>query len=172
MAYDPSFAPQTPEEFEVFLAFHYDRMFRIAIGMLGAVEDAEDVVQDLCLALPQKLRGFRGEAKVTTWLHKVVTNAVLDRIRASARRARTDGWADWIKAQSHAQAEQRDRLIWLAEALATLDDDLRVTAVLLVEDGMSQADAAEILGVAQGTVAWRMSEIKKRLRALAQEEMA
>ena len=62
-----------------------------------------------------------------------------------------------------------DALNWLQKAMQSLPDDLRQTAVLILEP-LTQAEVAQILGISEGTVAWRMSEVKKRLRALKEAE--
>lgn len=59
---------------------------------------------------------------------------------------------------------------WLARAMAALKPDLAETLALLIGEDMSQAEAAEILGVAPGAIAWRMSEVKKALAAMAAAE--
>src|SRR4051794_8976449 len=58
--------------FEVLLRRHYDRMHRIAWRLTGSAHDAEDIVQDVCCALVQKIEGFKGDAKFTTWLFGIV----------------------------------------------------------------------------------------------------
>ena len=55
-------------------------------------------------------------------------------------------------------------------AMAALPDDLRQTAVLVLEP-LTHAEVAEIFGISEGTVAWRMSEVKKRLRAMKEAEL-
>ncbi len=67
-------------------------------------------------------------------------------------------------------AEAREALDWLAQAMRALPEDLRDTAVLVLDEALTQAEAAEVLGIPEGTVAWRMSEVKKRLRALHLKE--
>jgi RNA polymerase sigma-70 factor (ECF subfamily) len=67
-------------------------------------------------------------------------------------------------------AEERAAADWLGRALRALPEELRDTAVLVVGEDLTQGEAAEVLGVAEGTVAWRMSEVKKRLRALVAKE--
>lgn len=162
--------PRTREEFEAFLMTHYDRIHAYAYRVLGNRQDAEDLTQDICLALPGKLQGFRGDSSVVTWLYRVVANAAIDRLRRNkTTRNSAAGWQDML---SNSAAEGRERveaLTWLSQAMKSLPDDLRVTAALLVEEGVTQSKAAEILDISPGTVAWRMSEIKKRLRALARE---
>ncbi|SNS19649.1 RNA polymerase sigma-70 factor, ECF subfamily [Tropicimonas sediminicola] len=160
------------DAFAALLGRHYDRLFAFAMRLTGQRAEAEDLTQDICLALPAKLRGFRGEARFTTWLYRVAVNAAHDRRRRSASHARAaDGWGDWEVARRAADSESRAATDWLAEAMATLKPDLRDTAVLILAEELTQAEAASVLGLSEGTVAWRMSEVKKALRARAAEDM-
>ncbi len=125
------------------------------------------------MALPAKLRGFRGEAKFTTWLYRIAVNAAHDRRRRAATRARAaGGWGDWERARRAETAETSEALDWLHAAMAALPEDLRDTAALTLGDEMTHAEAAEALGISEGTVSWRLSEIRKRLRAMRDKELA
>ena len=82
--------------FAVLVERHYDRVFGLACRLTGQRAEAQDLAQDICAALPAKLRGWRGEARFTTWLYRVVVNAVHDQRRRQATRARAaSGWGDW-----------------------------------------------------------------------------
>ncbi|HHB80480.1 MAG TPA: RNA polymerase sigma factor, partial [Aliiroseovarius sp.] len=63
------------DAFGALLARHYDRLFAFAFRLMGARDQAEDLTQDICAALPGKLASFRGEARFTTWLYRVAVNA-------------------------------------------------------------------------------------------------
>ncbi len=129
-------------------------------------------MQDICAGLPAKLRAFRGEARVSTWLWRVAVNAAHDRRRRQATYARaSDGWGDWEAARQEALAEERERAEWLVAAMRRLGPDLRDTLALVL-DGLSHAEAGAILGVSEGTVSWRVSEAKKKLRLLRAAEEA
>ena len=67
-------------------------------------------------------------------------------------------------------AEDRAAQDWLATAMRSLPPDLRDTLALVMGEAMTHAQAADVLGLSEGTVAWRMSEVKRRLRALAAKE--
>lgn len=149
----------------------YDRTYALAYRLTGAQAEAEDLTQDVLCALPRKLGGYRGEARFSTWLYRVTVNAAHDRRRRAARHARAG--ADWgdVEAMRRAEASEAHAAAdWLAEAMARLPEDLRDTIALTVTEGLTQGDAAAILGVSEGTVAWRMSEVKKRLKAIAAED--
>jgi RNA polymerase sigma factor (sigma-70 family) len=151
---------------------HYDRLFRLLFRLTGSRAEAEDLTQDICAALPAKLRAFRGDAKVTTWLWRVAVNAAHDRRRRQASLARAaDGWGDWEAARQAALAEGREREGWLLGAMARLPADLRDTLALVLDD-LTHAEAGAVLGVSEGTVSWRVSEAKKRLRRMRAEEEA
>lgn len=161
------------DAFSALLSRHYDGLFRVAFRLTGRRDLAEDLTQDICLALPAKLANFRGEAKFSTWLYRVAVNAAHDQRRRAATRDRAaDGWGDWELNRRAAMAETAEGLDWLQQAMATLPEDLRDTAALTMGDEMTHAEAAEALGISEGTVSWRLSEIRKRLTAMRDEELS
>ena len=161
------------EAFASLLERRYDGLFALCFRLTGARAEAEDLTQDICAALPTKLAGYRGEARVSTWLYRVAVNASHDRRRRAAGHARAaDGWGDWEANRRAGDAEVADRVDWLIESMRALPGDLRDTLALLLGDEVTHAEAAEVLGVSEGTISWRVSEAKKRLRALKFEEMS
>lgn len=157
--------------FAALLSRHYDRIYGLAFRMTGRRADAEDLTQDICLALPAKLGNFRQESRFTTWLYRVTVNAAHDRRRRAAAHARAaDGWGGWEENRRADMAEEAAEQDWLAASMQRLPQELRDTVALTLGEDLSQKEAAEVLGISEGTVAWRMSEVKKRLRALAQAE--
>lgn len=159
------------DAFAALLARHYDRIFGLAFRLTGSRAEAEDLTQDICMALPAKLAGYRQAARFTTWLYRVTVNAAHDRRRRAAAHARAaDGWGDWEVGRRAGNAEAAAAGDWLATAMARLTPELRDTVALTLGEELTQAEAAEVLGISEGTVAWRMSEVKRRLRDLARAE--
>ena len=159
------------EAFAALLSRHYDRVFGLAFRLTGHRAEAEDLTQDICAALPAKLTSFQRRARFTTWLYRVTVNAALDRRRRRATYSKaTDGWGDWEKGRQADMAEAAEAQDWLTTTMAQLPPELRDTLALTLGEDMTQAEAAEVLGVSEGTIAWRMSEVKKRLRQIAREE--
>ena len=159
------------EAFAELLDLHYDRIFRFCFRLTGSREEAEDLTQDICLALPGKLKGFRGRARVTTWLYRVAVNAAHDRRRRAASRTKAaEGWGDWEVSRRAAATDTAADLDWLQQAMGALPDDLRDTVALTIDGEMTHAEAAEVLGLSEGTVSWRLSEVRKRLRTMWREE--
>lgn len=157
--------------FAALLARHYDRMHGLAFRLTGRKAEAEDLTQDICLALPAKLGSYRREARFTTWLYRVTVNAAHDRRRRAESHARAaDGWGDWELNRQAGIAEEAAAQDWLTRTMRGLPPELRDTVALTLGEDLSQKEAAEVLGLSEGTVAWRMSEVKKRLRATARAE--
>ena len=74
------------EAFGELLERHYGRILRLCLRLLGDRAEAEDLAQDVCVGLAKKIRSFRGEARFTTWLYRVVLNAGRDAMRRRASR--------------------------------------------------------------------------------------
>lgn len=157
--------------FSVLIQRHYDRVHGLAWRLTGNPSEAQDLAQDIFAALPVKLRHWRAEARFSTWLYRVTVNAAHDLRRRQATRSRAaDGWGDWELARQDEISAERDRLDWLTRAMTRLSPELRDTVALVLGEELTQAQAAEVLGLSEGTIAWRMAEVKKRLRAMAKEE--
>jgi RNA polymerase sigma-70 factor (ECF subfamily) len=159
-----SAAAGSREAFEALLRRHYGRVHGLAWQLTGSRNDADDVAQDVCLALVEKIGAFRGEAKFTTWLTGITFNACRDFRR---RRRSLGGMIERLTvvagvAQSPDGRDAYDA-VWLKSAIARLKPALRDTAVLVAGQQLTHAEAAEILGVAENTVAWRMHEVRRLL---------
>ena len=76
------------EAFAALLECHYHRIFRIGARVLGDADEAADLAQDVCVALPARLASWRGESRFTTWLYRVVMNAARDALRRKDARRR------------------------------------------------------------------------------------
>ena len=155
-----------PAAFSTLVERHYDALFRLCFRLTGSRAEAEDLTQDICAALPSKLQGFRGDARVTTWLYRIAVNKAHDlrRRQASADRAAA-GWGDAELARRAEADDSAAWIGWLMAAMARLKEDLRDTLALVLDD-MTHAEAAEILGVSESTISWRVWEARKRLAAM------
>lgn len=157
------------EAFSALVTRHYDRVFRLAFRLTGARAEAEDLTQDVCTDLAGKIEKFGGKSRFTTWLYRLVVNAAHDRRRRRATYVKaTTGWGDWEVARRAEAEEKEEALDWLTTAMRALPEDLRDTLALVLDDA-THAEAAEVLGVSEGTISWRMSEARKRLRELKEQ---
>ena len=157
--------------FRSLLQRHYATIFRIGFRVLGNREDAEDLAQDICAALPKKLASFKGHARFTTWLHQIVINAARDLIRRKqAARRKASGWGATEVLRRDEASETKAELDWLNNAMKMMPQDLRETVALVLGEEMTHREAAEVLDLSEGTISWRMSEVKKILREIAKKE--
>jgi RNA polymerase sigma-70 factor (ECF subfamily) len=169
-----------PEAFATLFRRHRDRLWAVALRTMGNPEDAADGLQDGMISAYRRAGSFRGEAAVTTWLHRVVVNACLDRIRAAKVR-RSDplpedlddvgdrgslvtSTTDAADPADLAVAEERRRVV--LAALAQLPPDQRAALVLVDMEGYPVAEVAEMLDCAVGTVKSRCSRGRARLAVL------
>jgi RNA polymerase sigma-70 factor (ECF subfamily) len=169
---------------ELFLR-HRDRLWAVALRTVCDQEEAADALQDAMLSAFRRAADFRGDSAVTTWLHRIVVNACLDRLRRRAARPATytgDGDAlDGLAAASgsgpgsgSASADSADPAAATATrldveaALQVLPPPQRAALVLVDMLGFSVIDAAEILGVSPGTVKSRCARSRARLLPLVQ----
>ena len=144
---------------EIF-ARHRDRMWGVALSVCSDPDLAADAVQDGFVNAFRRAASYRGDAQVTTWLHRIVVNACLDRLRATRAHASTDELEEQggaaLPSLPDRTAAVDDRLL-VAEALAALPESQRLVLVLVDMHGVPVAEAAAMLGVAPGTVKSRGS---------------
>jgi RNA polymerase sigma-70 factor, ECF subfamily len=152
---------------------HRDRLWAVALRTLGDREDAADAVQDAFVSAFRSAHTYRGQAAVTTWLHRITVNACLDRLRKAESR-RTSPVPDSERFEElldpeespEAPAERGELHSELIAAMTTLPADQRAALVLVDMQGYPVAEAAEILGVPTGTVKSRCARGRARLLPL------
>lgn len=161
---DPSPRPSAAPDLDELFRRHADRMWSVAVRLLGDPAEAEDAVQEAFLSALRS-SGFRGEAAAGTWLHRILVNGCLDRLRARSRgpaRARTGAMAGSGPDPAGSLA---DRLV-VEAALARLPAEQRAAVVLVDVLSFPVTEAAEILGIPTGTVKSRCARGRARLAAL------
>ncbi|MEU5364895.1 RNA polymerase sigma factor SigM [Streptomyces sp. NPDC005925] len=162
-----------PDAFGELVRRHRDRLWAVALRTLGDREEAADAVQDALVSAYRAAHTFRGQAAVTTWLHRITVNACLDRVRKAASR-RTSPVDDTERLETllephesaSAPAERNDVHRQLIKALRTLPPDQRAALVLVDMQGYPVAEAARVLDVPVGTVKSRCARGRARLLPL------
>lgn len=152
------------DAFETLLRRHYDRIHGLAWQLTGSRADADDVAQEVCCILAEKLSAFRGDAKFTTWLCSIVYNACRDFHRRRTAFTRfTERLGVMVGLVQGPDGRDLYDAIWIESAIARLKPELRDTAILIAGQQLTHAEAARILGVAEATISWRMHEIRSQL---------
>ena len=142
---------------------HRDRLWAVALRTLGDREEAADALQDALISAFRSADRFRGDAAVTTWLHRIVVNACLDRVRRRQSRP-TVPLAD---TDPHPIAPvDSETVLDVRAALAKLPYEQRTALILVDIQGYPVGEAAAILQVPEGTVKSRCARGRARLAAL------
>lgn len=157
-----------PHAFTMLVERHRDRLWAVALRTTQHPEDAADALQDALISAFRRADQFRGDSAVTTWLHRIVVNAALDRMRRSAVRPTValpedaDGVILDLADPSDEIRRREDQLV-IAQALADLPVDQRQAVVLVDIEGYPVDEAAVLLGCPPGTVKSRCSRGRAKL---------
>jgi len=177
-----------PDAFGTLFRRHRDRLWAVALRTTGDPEEAADALQDALVSAFRRADSFRGESAVTTWLHRIVVNACLDRLRRRKVRL-TEPLPDELEHQGAASrsdaepavgpaatmvdpadlAVDSERRALVLAALDTLPPDQKAALVLVDMEGYSVEETARILDCAPGTVKSRCSRGRARLLPLLVE---
>jgi RNA polymerase sigma-70 factor (ECF subfamily) len=172
-----------PDAFGILFRRHRDRLWAVALRTTGDREEAADALQEAMVAAFRRAGSFRGDAQVTTWLHRIVVNACLDRLRRArvraaqplpedieeyAGRGAVTGHADagTVGGDPEARVLNAERRALVLQALARLSDEQRAALVLVDMEGLPVEEAARVLDCPAGTVKSRCSRGRARLAAL------
>ena len=169
---------------------HQRRVYAAALHILGNHGDADDVTQDAFVRAYRGLAAFDGRADFFTWLYRITVNTALNALRSGRRGAalaqrggteaahvggRPEALGDGAR-DPEQQAQHTGEVTRVLDAVAELSPPLRVTIVLATIEELSHRQIADILGVPEGTVAWRVNEarrvLKLRLSAAQPESVA
>jgi len=140
-------------------------MWAVALRTLRDPEEAADALQDAFISAFRAAANFRAESQVTTWLHRIVVNACLDRIRRRQARPTVPlpetGFNE--PAVPRDSMSERETSLLVQEALGQLPEEQRAPIVLVDVEGYSVAETAQLLGIAEGTVKSRCARGRAKL---------
>lgn len=154
-----------------------ERVFNVALRIVGDRDEASDILQDVFILLFRKIHRFRARARFASWVYRIAVNVSLDHLRRRKRNPKPtgaslllDGPAEVLDLTAPERSMAlRDLSEHVQAALATLSSRLRVVLVLRYLEGLSYADIAEILGCSLGTVKSRLNRAHTAMRrALAE----
>ena len=152
------------------------RIFALTYGMLGREEDARDATQETFLAAFRNLRGFRGEAKVSSWLHRIAVNQCISRQRRSKVRSEqaleeeheTSFTTPRSYSPAHA-AEGRQETAAVRRAINSLPVELRQVVVMKEFEELTFREIADALDLPLSTVKSRLYTALKQLQMRLQK---
>lgn len=155
--------------FESLYRLHVDKVYGLCLRMTGNVSEAEDCTQEAFIQAWKQLDKFRGDARFSTWLHRVAVNTVLGRIRKSKREQ------DRIEAVSDTSvatfvADDSGELRDLSDAVNRLPSGARHVFVLHAVYGYSHDETGNMLGIAAGTSKAQLHRARRLLSQQLQEQ--
>ena len=161
------------ESFSELARRHQQRIFRLVYGMTRNLTDADDLSQEVFLTAFRSISGFNGRSSFYTWLYRIAVNRTLNFLRERGpekNRAEFDeNMAHGTDASAEASPEARsidtELRGRLAEAVDALPPLFKASFLLVVDQGLSHAEAARALGCSENTVSWRMHKARKLLQA-------
>jgi RNA polymerase sigma-70 factor (ECF subfamily) len=164
-----------------FVQRYSGQMHAVARRLLRSNEDCEDAVQEAFLSAVRSIDKFQGDSKLGTWLHRIVVNACLLRLRTQTRRSEVSiesllpkfdasghhlhGVARWKNAPDQELLREETRSL-VRRCIDMLPDDYRTVLLLRDVEGISTDETAAILGVNAGTAKTRLHRARQALRTL------
>jgi RNA polymerase sigma-70 factor (ECF subfamily) len=158
--------------FEVLMRRHNPRVYRAARAILHDASEAEDVMQDTYVRAYAHLAEFEGRARFSTWLTRIAVHEALGRVRRSKRFDSLDSHPEepFMSTEAGSSPEQQasdvEMRAVLEAAIERLPDEFRSVFVLRAVEGMSGAETAECLGIAEDTVKTRLHRARGRLQEM------
>jgi RNA polymerase sigma-70 factor (ECF subfamily) len=156
--------------FDTIVERYEKRVYAIAFRMTGNAEDARDATQEAFISALRALRSFRGDAQLSTWIHRIAVNASLDLVRRRTRR-KTDPLENIAdrptgEAGPEEAAMGAHRAAEVQKALLSVSAEHRAVLVLHDLNGLDYAETAEALDIPVGTVKSRLHRARSEMAQL------
>ncbi len=153
--------------FKALYELHKHRIYNIAYRIHGVHEDAQDSVQDAFVIMYKKIKSFRGDSALNTWLYRIVVNICLNNIRKSKTR-RTKDWvepSDTENIMENISFDQHKPVeIILDEEIQNLPPGYRAVFVLYEIEGFSHQEISQMLNKSVGTSKSQLHRAKQLLQ--------
>jgi len=159
--------PYQMEAYEELMRRHQQKLYALCLKTVGYAEDAEDITQEVMLKVFHSLKGFSGDAKLTTWLYSIASNACLDHLRKRQRAAIFS--APMYEGEQVAVHDTVDDKIQADKALACLEEQDRLIINLRYTVGLSLEEIAEALNMKSSAAKMRFYRAMDKLRAILSE---
>jgi RNA polymerase sigma-70 factor, ECF subfamily len=151
--------------FEQIMREHDRQIFRVALRILGSVEDAQDAAQEVFLRLHRSLSRIDEDRGLGAWLYRVTVNVCTDALRTRRKVVPIEDVAPVSRELTPLGcSERRETRQLVADALARLPEKERAAVVLREIEGLSTSEVAAILGSSEGTVRAQISMARTKLR--------
>ena len=148
--------------FENWLDQHKALIFKLVRAYAFTATDQEDLFQEITIQVWHSIPTFRQEAAVTTWIYRISLNTAIKWVRKERKHSQAKTLDNVQHILQEGRIQMDDRLVWLYQEIHQLDEiDRSITLLLL--DGFSYKEMADILGITQSNVGVKINRIKKYL---------
>lgn len=144
------------------LDIYYAIIFRIAYKWCAIREDAEDIAQEACIKIGQAISDFKGDAKFSSWVYRIVINTANDFYRKQKNSVSDCNIEDIASQYASATDIIECKQLW--QMARKLPDKQRDAILLIYAEELSHLEASQIMECAESTVSWHIMEAKKQLK--------
>lgn len=150
------------EAFSKLLDAYYSIIFRIAYKWCASKEDAEDIAQETCIKIGQSISDFKGDAKFSSWVYRIVINTANDFYRKHQKPV-SDYNIEDVESQALSATDIiQSNQLW--QMVRKLPEKQRDAVMLIYAEELSHFEASQIMQCAESTVSWHVMEAKKQLK--------
>lgn len=173
--------------FEELVRAHMPRLLRVARRFLDSEEDARDAVQDAFIAAFRSIGRFESTARLSTWLHRIVINAALMKLRSRRRKPEEDietylprfledghqveASVPWTESSAETALERTETAGLVRAAIDRLPESYRVVLMMRDIEELSTEETAQMLGLTPNAVKIRLHRARQALRTLLDADM-
>ena len=173
--------------FEELVRTHMARLLRVARRFLDSEEDARDAVQDAFIAAFRSIGEFESTARLSTWLHRIVINAALMKLRTRRRKPEDDietylprfledghqveSSVPWTESSAETELERTETANLVRAAISRLPESYRVVLMMRDIEELSTEETAQMLGLTPNAVKIRLHRARQALRTLLDADM-
>jgi len=168
-----------PTAFRAFITEYQDKVYNIVLNQVQNAEDAEEITQDVFVAVFQKPGAFRGNSAVSTWLYRIAINKSIDHLRKKQSnkrrgllrlftRSSVSGEENELKDFSHPGivSENKEKAVILFKAMKKLSENQHTAWVLSEMENMSYKEISEIMDVSVSSVESLLFRARQNLRKI------
>ncbi len=157
------------DAFEALVNAYYEVMFKMAYKWCGNRRDAEDITQEACIKLARGINSYGCSAKFTSWLYVLVINTAKDWYKSQNRYPEGAGLLENIVANSD-NSDEKLYTYQVLKEVNKLPDMEKESLILVMGQGLSHKEVADLYGVKESTISWRIHEARKKLNAIFSKE--
>ncbi len=160
--------------FAILVDKYKDMVFSLALKVMKNREEAEEVSQDSFVKAFRSLKNFKGDAKFSTWLYKIVYHNCMDRVKKNARRYNTDTIDEIVENKIEStdtvlkSIERKEKAVFMEECMAELPEDERSILWLFYYEELSLKEIIDVTSYSEANIKVKLHRARKKLLSIVQ----